>query len=207
MFNVAGGFSNYHKPPAYQQKAVSEYLATHNTLPYYIANAHGTNIGENGGVYNRAGRGYPDVSANGAFLLAYNNLTRVTYFGTSKSTVQSRSKTNLNRTTNICFSLLRSRVSNLCVRPYAHQRRAHGGRQGTRGFRQSYPVRAPVRAKRHHQRLQSQLRVFGLSSGARLGSSDRSGNTELSQDAEAVAQSSVRRWSRERVGSILVVGY
>ena len=82
--DIDGGFSNYHTPPSYQQNAVSEYLANHNTLPYYITNADASNIGENGGVYNRAGRGFPDVSANGAFLLVYNNLTRLTFFGTSK---------------------------------------------------------------------------------------------------------------------------
>lgn len=85
FFATGGGFSNVHKPAAYQQKAISEYLASHNTLPYYIANEDASNIGENGGVYNRAGRGYPDVSANGAFLLAYTNLTRYHWFGTSKS--------------------------------------------------------------------------------------------------------------------------
>ena len=50
-----------------------------------MANADATNVGQNGGVYNRAGRGYPDVSANGAFLLTYNNLTEYTFFGTSLS--------------------------------------------------------------------------------------------------------------------------
>ena len=90
FFATSGGFSNYQTPPSYQQKAVSEYLASHNTLPYYIANEHATNIGENGGVYNRAGRGYPDVSANGAYLVTYNNKTRLTFFGTSKSPLQPR---------------------------------------------------------------------------------------------------------------------
>jgi tripeptidyl-peptidase-1 len=97
MSDIAGGFSNYYTPPSYQQKAVSEYLANHNTLPYYIANAHASNIGENGGVYNRAGRGYPDVSANGAYLLVYNNLTQETFFGTSKSDLRSRTSINILR--------------------------------------------------------------------------------------------------------------
>jgi hypothetical protein len=69
--------------PSYQAAAVEAYLADHNELPYYIANADATNIGANGGVYNRAGRGYPDVAANGAFLTTYNNLTLLTFFGTS----------------------------------------------------------------------------------------------------------------------------
>ena len=83
FFATGGGFSNYFTPPSYQKTAVSDYLASHNTLPYYIANADASNIGAHGGVYNRAGRGYPDVSANGAFLLTYVNLTQGTFFGTS----------------------------------------------------------------------------------------------------------------------------
>lgn len=100
MSYLAGGFSNYHTAPSYQQKAVSEYLANHNTLPYYIANKDGSNIGENGGVYNRAGRGYPDVSANGAFLLTYNKATLQTFFGTSKSNIRSLAKVYVTRNAN-----------------------------------------------------------------------------------------------------------
>lgn len=85
FFATGGGFSNYFTPPSYQAAAVEAYLADHNTLPYYIANADASNVGANGGVYNRAGRGYPDVSANGAFLTTYNNLTLLTFFGTSLS--------------------------------------------------------------------------------------------------------------------------
>lgn len=85
MLTPSSGFSNYYSTPSYQAAAVSAYLASHNTLPYYIANSVGSNIGENGGVYNRGGRGFPDVSANGAFLLSYNNLTRGNWFGTSLS--------------------------------------------------------------------------------------------------------------------------
>ncbi|WPH04960.1 Aorsin [Acrodontium crateriforme] len=85
FFASSGGFSNYYTPPEYQKAAVDAYLATHNTLPYYIANKDASNIGENGGVYNRAGRGWPDVSANGAFLEIYNNETLYHFFGTSLS--------------------------------------------------------------------------------------------------------------------------
>lgn len=38
------------------------------SYPYYHANASGTNYGANGGLYNRGGRAFPDVSANGAYL-------------------------------------------------------------------------------------------------------------------------------------------
>lgn len=83
FFASGGGFSNYFTPPSYQAAAVEAYLADHNDLPYYIANADASNVGANGGVYNRGGRGYPDVSANGAFLTTFNNLTLLTFFGTS----------------------------------------------------------------------------------------------------------------------------
>ena len=81
---TGGGFSNMFTPPAYQAAAVSNYfLEQEPDLPYYIANSDASNVGANGGVYNRAGRGYPDVSANGAFLLVYINATQVIEFGTS----------------------------------------------------------------------------------------------------------------------------
>ena len=86
FFATGGGFSNYFTPPSYQASAVAAYLEEDlpfQSLPYYEINADATNIGQNGGVYNRLGRGYPDVSANGAFLLVYNNLTELTFFGTS----------------------------------------------------------------------------------------------------------------------------
>jgi tripeptidyl-peptidase-1 len=88
FFATGGGFSNYFTPPSYQAKAVAEYLSENlpfQELPYYKINADATNIGQGGGLYNRLGRGYPDVSANGAFLLVYNNLTEFTFFGTSLS--------------------------------------------------------------------------------------------------------------------------
>jgi tripeptidyl-peptidase-1 len=86
FFASGGGFSNLFTPPSYQAAAVAEYLKQDlpfQSLPYYEINADATNIGENGGLYNRIGRGYPDVSANGAFLLTFVNLTAGTYFGTS----------------------------------------------------------------------------------------------------------------------------
>jgi tripeptidyl-peptidase I len=62
---------------------VKNYLAKYSPdVPSYVANADASNVGV-GGVYNRAGRGFPDVSANGAFLEAYNNLTLGHWFGTS----------------------------------------------------------------------------------------------------------------------------
>ncbi|KAF5343018.1 hypothetical protein D9757_014608 [Collybiopsis confluens] len=48
----AGGFSNYFGQPLWQQKAISGYLEQIGTKLY-------------SGLYNRTGRGYPDVSAQG----------------------------------------------------------------------------------------------------------------------------------------------
>jgi hypothetical protein len=86
FFATGGGFSNYFTPAPFQASAVEEYLKKdlpYQSLPYYKVNSDASNIGENGGVYNRIGRGYPDVSANGAFLLTFVNQTEGTFFGTS----------------------------------------------------------------------------------------------------------------------------
>ena len=70
--------------PDYQKDAVEDYFKYHDPgLPYYYANAEATNIGADGGIYNRGGRGFPDVSANGAEFRAYNNQTDFHFYGTS----------------------------------------------------------------------------------------------------------------------------
>ncbi|KAK0775378.1 hypothetical protein LTR91_024716 [Friedmanniomyces endolithicus] len=84
LFSSHGGFSNYHERPAYQKAAVDAYFANHDPgLPYYVANANATNVGANGGIYNRAGRAFPDVSANGAHFQVYRNSTLIGLYGTS----------------------------------------------------------------------------------------------------------------------------
>lgn len=70
--------------PDYQKDAVAAYFADHDPgLPYYVANANATNIGEGGGLYNRAGRGFPDIAANGAAFRAFNDGTEYHFYGTS----------------------------------------------------------------------------------------------------------------------------
>ncbi|RFU78327.1 serine endopeptidase [Trichoderma arundinaceum] len=84
LFASGGGFSNYFPVPDYQKAAVKKYFAKHDPgHPYYIANSDASNIGENGGIYNRAGRGIPDISANGANFRSFNNQTDGHWFGTS----------------------------------------------------------------------------------------------------------------------------
>ena len=58
-FASSGGFSNYFKRPSYQNSVVPAYI---------------TSLGSQfGGLYNPAGRGYPDISAQSqAFVLIWN---------------------------------------------------------------------------------------------------------------------------------------
>ena len=84
-FTSGGGFSLYHSAPRYQQSALDTYFNEHNPgYPsfYYTGNA---SIGANGGRYNRNGRGYPDVAANGVNILNVDNRCAVQQFGTSAS--------------------------------------------------------------------------------------------------------------------------
>ena len=86
-FSSSGGFSNYFAQPSYQSSAVSSYFKNHDPgHPYYIAKLNSTgviNVGANGGLYNRAGRAMPDVSANGANFLTFFNGQEVAASGTS----------------------------------------------------------------------------------------------------------------------------
>lgn len=72
-----GGFSNIFPRPDYQNMSVERYFQAYDPgYPYYSQLAPETgNIteqldpdslqGSSGGIYNRIGRAYPDVSANG----------------------------------------------------------------------------------------------------------------------------------------------
>jgi hypothetical protein len=78
---------SYFAPAPYQAAAVNKFLTQHPPrVPSYDVNENATNLGENGGVYNRLGRGYPDVSVNGNFYLHYINQTATHSYGTSLST-------------------------------------------------------------------------------------------------------------------------
>ncbi|KAE8375728.1 Aorsin [Aspergillus bertholletiae] len=79
-----GGFSNIYPIPDYQADAVATYFKDHNPpYPYYEG---GKNLGKNGGVYNRLGRGYPDVAANGDNIAVFNGGQFGSSGGTSAST-------------------------------------------------------------------------------------------------------------------------
>lgn len=80
-FSSGGGFSNIYGTPSYQQDAVATFFADHNPpYPYYSGNdTNGT------GIYNRIGRGYPDVAANGDNIAVFNEGEYGTSGGTSAS--------------------------------------------------------------------------------------------------------------------------
>ncbi|QKX54466.1 uncharacterized protein TRUGW13939_01552, partial [Talaromyces rugulosus] len=82
-FASGGDFSNIYPTPDYQAEAVKKYFDSHNPpYPYYNGNS---SFGENGGRYNRLGRGYPDVAANGDNTAIYNKGKYVLSGGTSAS--------------------------------------------------------------------------------------------------------------------------
>jgi tripeptidyl-peptidase-1 len=64
-FPSGGGFSNIYKAPDYQTDAVSTYFKEANPPYKYYESVDNTSFAANGGIYNRIGRGYPDVAAVG----------------------------------------------------------------------------------------------------------------------------------------------
>lgn len=66
-----GGFSNIFKRPEYQASSVETYFARAQLdLPYYET-VNNESFGADGGVYNRIGRAYPDVSCVGGNILSW----------------------------------------------------------------------------------------------------------------------------------------
>jgi tripeptidyl-peptidase-1 len=84
-FSSAGGFSNYFETPWYQKQAVEEYFRIGNPqYPYY--EELGVDFNTTKGLYNRIGRGFPDISANGAFFSSFLNGKFTHFYGTSLAT-------------------------------------------------------------------------------------------------------------------------
>lgn len=81
-FGSGGGFSNIYAIPSYQSDAVSTYLTQHTpSYKSYATQAERTA----GGVYNRTGRAYPDVSAVGDNIVIFNMGAPTLIGGTSAS--------------------------------------------------------------------------------------------------------------------------
>lgn len=74
FFASGGGFSNVFKTPTWQKKHVRNYLCRANVTKLgYVGGGHNfSHVGsEPGKLFNRAGRGYPDVAAVGDNYLVY----------------------------------------------------------------------------------------------------------------------------------------
>ncbi|TVY65695.1 Aorsin, partial [Lachnellula suecica] len=96
-YSSGGGFSNIYPIPKYQASAVSSFFENYNPpYPYYSALSPDVNItgalpdigalaGSSGGIYNRIGRGIPDVSANGDNIAVFNGGNYTLSGGTSAS--------------------------------------------------------------------------------------------------------------------------
>lgn len=81
-FSSSGGFSNYFLRPWYQEFAVEKYFATADlSYPYYAELS--VDVNKTSGLYNRIGRAYPDVSANGAYFPSFLDGKFVHFFGAS----------------------------------------------------------------------------------------------------------------------------
>jgi len=97
-FSSGGGFSNIYPIPEYQASAVATFFEKHDPpYPYYSALSPNTTdikllpdvgalAGKTGGIYNRIGRGIPDVAANGDNIAVYNGGSFQLSGGTSAST-------------------------------------------------------------------------------------------------------------------------
>lgn len=81
---IQGGFSNNFARPSYQAAVVETYLTDFDPgYPYYFGSLAVNDVNTTLGLYNRAGRAYPDVSANGAYLRAWLDQVDYHWFGTS----------------------------------------------------------------------------------------------------------------------------
>ena len=90
-YSSGGGFSNVYPIPDYQKSAVDLYFKDYNPpYPYYSTlvndSSQFADLGADGGIYNRIGRGIPDVAANGDNIAIYNQGAYDQSGGTSAST-------------------------------------------------------------------------------------------------------------------------
>ena len=82
-FGSSGGFSNIFAQPSYQSAAVNTYF-TNSPPPYDYYNIT-LNATHTTGIYNRGGRGYPDVSATGQNFAGFFDAEPTFFAGTSVS--------------------------------------------------------------------------------------------------------------------------
>lgn len=85
QFASGGGFSNIYGIPHYQNKSVQAYLDKKLNGYKSYCSPPGTNssFGAGGGVFNRCGRGFPDVAAVGQNVVVYDAGAPFAEYGTS----------------------------------------------------------------------------------------------------------------------------
>lgn len=84
-FPSGGGFSNIYERPSWQAQAVTDYFSKADPGYPYYESVNNNSFGQNGGIYNRIGRGYPDVAAIGDNVVIYNMGAPTIIGGTSAS--------------------------------------------------------------------------------------------------------------------------
>jgi tripeptidyl-peptidase-1 len=84
-FPSGGGFSNIYGTAFYQAGSVAKYFAENNPPYKFYESIDNSSFNAGGGIYNRIGRGYPDVAAIGDFVVVYIGGARGRIGGTSAS--------------------------------------------------------------------------------------------------------------------------
>jgi len=85
-FPSGGGFSNIYPQPDYQTSAVENFLEYYNPYPTYSTQYKNNPPADSlPGIFNRAGRGYPDIGALGDNVLIYYYGSPYVLGGTSAS--------------------------------------------------------------------------------------------------------------------------
>ncbi|KAF7172400.1 hypothetical protein CNMCM6106_006590 [Aspergillus hiratsukae] len=82
-FPSGGGFSNIYERPDYQQQAVETYFSRADPGYPYYSSMNNNSFADNGGIYNRIGRAYPDVAAIGDNVVIFNKGMPTLIGGTS----------------------------------------------------------------------------------------------------------------------------
>ncbi|RHZ61276.1 Tripeptidyl-peptidase sed1 [Aspergillus turcosus] len=82
-FASGGGFSNIYERPDYQQQAVETYFSRADPGYPYYESVDNSSFADNGGIYNRIGRAYPDVAAIGDNVVIFNQGMPTLIGGTS----------------------------------------------------------------------------------------------------------------------------
>lgn len=82
-FPSGGGFSNIYERPDWQKDAVETYFQRADPGYAYYESVNNNSFAAGGGIYNRIGRGYPDVAAIGDNVLVFNKGTPQLIGGTS----------------------------------------------------------------------------------------------------------------------------